>query len=218
MVHAKAEGQKQERQGHDMDSNQEKITIPKVVYRGDDKKLTERIRKFKAGTMRIVIFTIVGMILGWYSYTYYTDSFFITKIILAIPYKLSEAIYVSIIGTNAEQLMLQAGYPLTEFFPQSPLATFLAEQVTPVLIGGAIYGALGYFTGDKRVFTLQRFVKFFGIWCAVILLYIGSVYAVNAVDSKREPGVVHQEKVQEMAEPVENVTEEDGTDETDENE
>lgn len=162
---------------------QEQILIPKIVYQGDDKKLQERIGKFKAGTFRIVLFTIVGMFMGWHSMEYYADSFILTKVILAIPYKISEAIYVTVIGTGSEQVLWEEMKVFTEFFPLNPLATFLAERGTPVLIGGAIYGALAYFSGDKRVFTLNRFVKFFGIWCAVILLYIGGVYSVNVATS-----------------------------------
>lgn len=159
-----------------------KIEIPEVVYPGDDEKLKERVSKFKAGTFRIAVFTLVGFIMGLFSHTYVRDHFFPTKLIMAIPYKITETIYVFILGTDAEQMYLQnAGIGfLTEFFPHSYIATFLAETVTTVLIGGAIYGALAYFTGDKRVFTLQRFLKFAGIWCAVILLAVGAAYGVNA--------------------------------------
>lgn len=182
------------------DINQEQIPIPKVVYQGEDKKLQERIGKFKVGTFRIVLFTIVGMFMGWHSMEYYTDSFLLTKVILAIPYKISEAIYVTVIGTGAERVLWEEMKVFTEFFPLSPIATFLAERGTPVLIGGAIYGALAYFTGDKRVFTLNRFVKFFGIWCAVILLYIGGVYGVNAATSSMDN---FPKEVQEQVEIVE---------------
>lgn len=156
------------------------INIPKVDYDINDKKMLVHITKFKAGTLRIIAFTIVGMIIGWFGYTYTTDSFIITKIIFAIPYKISEAIYTKIIGTGyALPANLLFGYE-TEFFRQSALATFLAEHITPVVIGGAIFGCLAYFTGDKRVFTMQRFVKFVSVWIGIIIFYIGCVYGVNA--------------------------------------
>lgn len=160
-----------------------KLEIPSIVYQGDDKKLKERVRKFKAGTFRIALFTVVGFIMGHYSYTYVGENFLPMKAILAIPYKLNEALYVSILGTDAmvrgtEQYHMFTTF--TEFFPHSYLATFLAESVTTVLIGGAVYGALAYFTGDRRVFTLQRFIKFAGYWCAAILLCVGLAYGVNA--------------------------------------
>lgn len=165
---------------------QKKIEIPEVVYQGDDKKLKERVSKFKEGSLRIAVFTVVGFIMGAYSRNYTSVGFFPVKLILAVPYKISEAIYVSVIGTDAAQIrMIPFGgsdwhWFLTEYFPHSIVATFLAETVTTVLMGGAIYGALAYFTGDKRVFTMQRFVKFGAVWCAVLLVSIGTAYLVNA--------------------------------------
>ncbi len=165
---------------------EKKIDIPEVVYQGDDKRLKERVSRFKEGGFRIVVFTIVGFIMGAYSRTYTGIGFFPVKLILAVPYKISEAIYVSVIGTDAAQLRIipfgSMGWHwfFTEFFPHSIVATFLAEVVTTVLVSGAIYGALAYFTGDKRVFTLQRFLKFGAVWCAVILVSIGAAYLVNA--------------------------------------
>ena len=157
----------------------DKIEIPEVVYQGDDKKLKERIHKFKTGSFRIAVFTVVGLFMGFFSSTYTWDSFLPTKIIFSIPYKLTEAIYLSVLGTSGD--LRWPMYPAwTEFFPHSGLATFLAENVTTLLIGGAIYGSLAYFTGDKRVFTLQRFLKFAGCWCGIILLVIGLAYGINA--------------------------------------
>lgn len=163
---------------------QKKIEIPEVVYQGDDKKLKERVSRFKTGSFRIAVFTVVGFLMGAYSPNYTSVSFFPVKLILAIPYKISEAIYVSVIGTDARQMLtLWASdwhWYLTEYFPHSVAATFLAEVVTTVLVSGAIYGALAYFTGDKRVFTLQRFLKFGAVWCGIILISVGAAYLVNA--------------------------------------
>ena len=162
---------------------QRKIEIPEIVYQGDDKKLKERIFKFKAGSFRIAVFTVVGFIMGVFSHNYVRIAFFPMKLIMAIPYKASEAIYVSVIGTDAARLMVNFkerwAFMFTEFFPHSYIATFLAENVTTVLIGGAIYGSLAYFTGDSRVFTLRRFLKFAAVWCGVILTVIGLAYLVN---------------------------------------
>ncbi len=160
---------------------QDKILLPEITYQGDDKTLKERVTKFKAGTFRIFVFTIVGLIMGLYSHNYVSDTFFPTKLITAIPYKITEAIYVFLIGTDAPgRWNSQYCGWITEFFPHSMLSTLIAETLTTVFIGGAIYGSFAYFTGDKRVFTLERFMKFFGCWCAVILLCISSAYAVNA--------------------------------------
>lgn len=184
---------------------QKKIEIPEVVWQGDDRKLKERVSKFKAGSLRIAVFTIVGFVMGAYSRTYVQVSFFPIKLILAIPYKISEAIYVFVIGTDGAQMMPNRQkewyWYFTEFFPHSLIATFMAEICTTVLIGGAIYGTLAYFTGDKRVFTMQRFVKFAAVWCGIILLVIGASYLVNAraildnEDLKGEPHfIVHNSR------------------------
>lgn len=175
-----------------MDNIQEKIEIPSIGYQGDDKKLKERIFKFKVGSLRIAIFTVVGFVMGAFSHTYVRDSFLPTKVLLAVPYKLSEAIYVSILGTDAADAHHWMWPAMTEFFPHSQLATYVAEVVTVILIAGAIYGSLAYFTGDKRVFTLQRYLKFAGCWCAVILLSIGAAYGINAKavsDSEKLVGI-----------------------------
>ena len=157
-----------------MDNIQEKVEIPRIEYQGDDKKLKERVFKFKTGSLRIAVFTVVGFVVGFFSRTYTSDSFFPTKLILAIPYKINEAIYCSILGTDAATTRYWRWPPgQTIFFPRSQLATLFAEVVTTILISGAIYGSLAYFTGDKRVFTLGRYLKFAGCWCAVILLAIG---------------------------------------------
>lgn len=124
-----------------MDQAQDRIEIPQVTYHGDDKKLKERVSKFKAGTLRIVIFTIVGLFMGYYSHTYVTDPFFPTKLITAIPYKVMEAIYGSILHVDTMVSREFWGYTLEwEFFPYSALANPLAEPFTTMLIGGAIYG------------------------------------------------------------------------------
>lgn len=165
-----------------MEEKYTEINIPKVKCDADDKKMLARIRLFKVGAARIIIFIFVGFIIGWFGYTYTTDSFIVTKVIFAIPYKISEVIYISIIGTG--DMLVDNSYMGfdTIFFKQSMIATFLAEHITPVLVGGAIFGALAYFTGDKKVFTLNRFIKFFLIWSCIILVYIGCVYGVNAKD------------------------------------
>lgn len=179
MKHGPAERREMEKR-LEITENAERIEIPEIVYQGDDKKLKERVHKFKAGSFRIGVFTVMGLFMGFFSHTYPRDSFLPMKIIFATPYKLSEAIYVSVLGTDADIRNRGAIYlAYTEFFPHSGLATLLAETVTTILIGGAIYGMLAYFTGDKRVFTLQRFLKFAGCWCGIILLVIGLAYGIN---------------------------------------
>lgn len=174
-----------------MDEVRDKIEIPEVVYQGDDRKLKERVSKFKAGTLRIAVFTVVGLFMGYYSRTYVTDTFFPTKLLTAIPYKIMEAVYGSILKTDARMLAGEGFSFPDHFFPHSAIANLLAEPFTTMLIGAAIYGSLAYFTGDKRVFTMQRFLKFAGCWCALTLLVIGAAFGINAkakADNERFSG------------------------------
>lgn len=196
------------------------VSIPRISYTGEDKRLTERVRKFKVGSFRILVFTLVGMVMGFYSYTYHGDNFLPMKILLAIPYKLSEFLYVHVIGTGAQELWKEIAVlendpvpalRLTEFFPYSGLATRLAEHVTPMLIGGMVYGVLAYLTGDKRVFTMKRLAKFVGLWCMVIALFVAGVYGVNAYDSthwENRPQNAEMAEVIEMTETAGNTGEE----------
>lgn len=174
--------------GADMGVEQEKIEIPQVTYQGKDKKLKERVTKFKAGTFRIAVFTVVGLIMGGFSHVQYykDDPFRLARMIFMIPHKLTEALYflfgVEMGGSNAlvgEKIIIPWGWEMGAF-SRSYVAAVLAETVCPVLAGGAIYGLLAYFTGDKRVFTPRRFFKFAGCWCTVLLLLVGASLGINA--------------------------------------
>lgn len=170
----------------------ERIEIPQVTYQGDDRKLKERIFKFKAGTFRIVVFTIVGLYMGFYSRTYVWDTFFPTKLITAVPYKLTEAVYRLLVPANAGIPMGMRGWnTVGGYFLHSVIADLMAVPWTTMLVGGAVYGSFAYFTGDKRVFNLQRFMKFAGCWCVVILLVVGAAFGVEAkaeADNERFAG------------------------------
>jgi hypothetical protein len=154
--------------------------IPKAEYTGENQNLKLKVIKYNRGKSRIVLFTIIGLIMGWLSFHYTSDSFFITKLIMAIPYKISEAIYTTL---HHIPYMYQSEYRgvINEYFPESMLITFLAEKITPTLIGGAIYGSIGYFTGDKRIFTLSKYLRFALLWCGIILLWIGIVFAGDRI-------------------------------------
>lgn len=158
-------------------AREKELYIPDTVYDGGDQKLKEQVVHYEKGTRRILIFTLVGLIMGWFSITYYTDSFLITKIILAVPYKISEALYGLL--HEVPYLYTRQNGIFDAYFPQNQLYTFLAERITPVLTGGAVYGSLAYFTGDSRVFTLKRYLKFAAVWCALILGYAGIIIGLN---------------------------------------
>ncbi len=155
-------------------------TIPQTEYTGPDHRLKTGVIKYNRGRNRIIAFTIIGLIMGWLSFQYTRDPFIVTKIIMAIPYKISEAIYATLHSIPYAYRMSCVGM-MNEYFPQSQLITLLAERFTPVLIGGAMYGSIGFFTGDKRIFTLNKYLKFAFVWCCVILLWIGAVFAGNAI-------------------------------------
>ncbi|MDD3174356.1 MAG: hypothetical protein PHF63_11995 [Herbinix sp.] len=157
--------------------------IPKAEYTGTNQKLKMQIIKYNRGRGRIIAFTLIGFLMGWLSFHYTRDSFIVTKIIMAIPYKISEAIYLTI---NHIPYIYKNTYVgvMNEYFPQSFLITFLAERITPVFIGGAIYGSIGYFTGDKRIFTLSKYLKFASLWSGIIILWVGVVFVGNAISIK----------------------------------
>lgn len=164
----------------------QRLKLEPERFKVEDSRLKEQVAHYEKGTRRIVIFTLVGFLMGWFSILYYTDSFLVTKVILAVPYKLGEMIH---------NIFHQADYRTywgteflpwaNEFFPGDRLSTFLAERIVPVLFGGAIYGSLAYFTGDKRIFTLKRYLKFAAAWAVIILGFTGITFGINAWNEKR---------------------------------
>lgn len=154
---------------------QEGIAIPKVSYEGGDKVLKEQVIHYEKGTRRIIIFTVVGLLMGWFGYRYYGETFLPMKMILAVPYKLSEmlhhALHPAVLGELGKA---------DAFFPQAPILSWLAEYGTSALFGGAIYGSLAYFTGDKRIFNLSGYVKFGCAWAALISVWTAGLLGGNA--------------------------------------
>lgn len=150
------------------------VYIGEEVPKCEEGTFKKYIYKYKKGMARTIVFTIVGMIMGWMSIRYVSDSFIVTKIITAIPYKISEIIYGFLY--EPPYIYLREG---NAFFPQAQVVSFMAERLTPVLIGGAIYGSLGYFTGDRRIFTFKKYIKFAMVWSSIILIWIASMFVVN---------------------------------------
>ncbi|MGE4352565.1 MAG: hypothetical protein AB7D36_00580 [Oscillospiraceae bacterium] len=170
------------------------MTLPQTVYQGSPDALKRRVIKFDKGISRIVIFTIVGLVLGWFSYYYRTIGFWPLKAVIALPYKLS--FWIHTLLHHRSDMEIQYGWMYfqnTDFFPESVTATIIAERVTAVLFGGAIYGALAYCTGDKRIFTLQRLMTFLACWTVLIVLTIGlsfgvSTYQINQMETLENVG------------------------------
>lgn len=173
------------------------VAIPKQTFQGEDKELKEQVVCYEKGTARIVIFTIVGMIMGWFSRIYVTQEFFLIKLVLCVPYKISEIIYRTLGGWNAKvnfsssvvEYWRISGYDMFGIFPFQTVISAMAEYLTPVLIGGAIYGSLAYFTGDKRIFTLTKYLKFGVVWLAVIGLYVGGVFGAYHISMENMNGL-----------------------------
>ncbi|HWQ77193.1 MAG TPA: hypothetical protein VN381_00105 [Anaerovoracaceae bacterium] len=160
-------------------AGEEAIRLPEAEY--GDANLKERVEHYDKGNKRILVFTVVGLILGWFSYRYYITDFLPLKIIIAIPYKVSEMLHVAlhdhsfIYLTHSERAMMDA------FFPQSYFASVVAEYGVSALIGGAVYGSIGFFTGDKRIFTLTKYLKFAAVWFAVIAVVTGGTFLANHI-------------------------------------
>lgn len=139
----------------------------------------QQIISGKKGSNRIIIFSMAGLLIGLFSHFYEKDTFIITKVILGLPYKISEAIYQFMIGTDAADAEETLANLNTDFFPHSLIATGMAEWVTPMLIGVLLVGSFAYFTGDKKIFTLQRYTRFLFGNIIVIAMFICLAYGVN---------------------------------------
>lgn len=171
----------------------EEIAIPRQSFQGEEGKLKEQAVHYEKGTRRIVVFTIVGMIMGWFSKLYVVQEFFPIKLILCVPYKISEILYRTLGGWGGSHIYNEAVYDMWQpdimdmwgMFPFAAIIGGLAEWITPVLIGGAIYGSLAYFTGDKRIFTLTKYLKFAGVWAAVLGLYVGILFGAYPIHLQR---------------------------------
>lgn len=143
--------------------------------------LKEQVEKYDKGTRRILVFTIVGLIMGWFSYKYYITDFLPLKAVIGIPYKISEMIHVSLHEHSYIYLTTAARWSLDEFFPQAYFASFFAEYGISSLIGGAVYGSIGFFTGDKRIFTLAKYFRFAAIWAVIISLSVAGTFLANHI-------------------------------------
>ena len=157
------------------------IDLPQIARDVEDNKLIQRIIKRRKGLQRIVLFSIIGFILGFLSFYYTKDRFIVTKIIMAVPYKLSELIFSSLRPASNGYIAVIGGFGRTlrdSFFPQFTLLGLIAERFTPSIIGMGLYGSLGYFTGDKKVFTLEKYVRYLIKGLAAIVLWVFLIFGV----------------------------------------
>lgn len=149
-----------------------------IVFDCESSDFKKHIYKFNRGLSRIVVFTLIGLILGWLSNRYRVDTCIVTKILEGILYKISDTTYRCLY----EPTHLYQG---EIYFPQAGAVAFLAERITPVLIGGAVYGSIGYFTGSRRIFTWKKYLYFISMWVGIIVLWIGSMFVANEWSLKK---------------------------------
>lgn len=76
----------------------------------------QQIISGKKGSNRVALFCTAGVLIGLFSHLYEKDTFFITKGILGLPYKISEAIYQFMIGTDAADAEETLANLNTDFF------------------------------------------------------------------------------------------------------
>jgi hypothetical protein len=51
--------------------------------------------------------------------------------------------------------------------------------IIPSIIGGCIYGSIGYLTEKRDIYTLKKFALFILKWVAAIILSIGIILGIN---------------------------------------
>ena len=93
--------------------------IPREVFDGDEEILKKRVIHFKKGARRIFVFTIVGLIMGWFSYLYVGVGFFPLKLIIAVPYKINEIIHNFFHGTDRKSTRLNSSHQKGSRIPAS---------------------------------------------------------------------------------------------------
>lgn len=141
--------------------------------------LKEQVEHYHKGTRRILVFTLVGLVMGWFSYMYYTTDFLLLKVLIGIPYKLNEMVHTAFHNHSMIYLTEQVDALHDEFFPQASWVSFVAERGISALMGCAIYGSIGFFTGDKRIFTLTKYLKFAAVWICILAITIAGTFFAN---------------------------------------
>ncbi|ADY55405.1 hypothetical protein Sgly_1079 [Syntrophobotulus glycolicus DSM 8271] len=145
----------------------------------EDEVLVRKIKARIKGMRRIILYGLLGFILGLFSRFYTLDEFLLTKAMMALPYKLAEfvlGIFFSgnvVLSGDRMYYYYQGGMG---FFPYHPLLDFLATTVTPAIIASFMAVMIGYFLSDKRVFRRQNILKFLVTWFIIFLVWTGTLY------------------------------------------
>ncbi|HHY71596.1 MAG TPA: zf-HC2 domain-containing protein [Thermoanaerobacterales bacterium] len=150
----------------------------------EDEILIERIKIRKSGVRRIILYGVLGFILGLFSHYYTMDKFIVTKAIMALPYKLAEFGLGLFFSNNVLSPWQHMGYhhvtPGMGYFPFNRVLDFLASILTPAIL--SCFGALiiGYLFSDKRVFQRKRILRFLVTAVSVFLIWIVILHGIYA--------------------------------------
>lgn len=159
-----------------LDENIKRLELPKEDMTDENTNLLKKVLKRRRDTRRILIFSIIGMFMGFFSFTYRQQNIFILKLIIGIPYKIME-MFMLYIRPEVTDIFSSPAYMDNSIFLKFRVLSAVAERVLPCIIGGCIYGSIGYITGDKSIFTLKKFVVFISKWAAAAALCVGLLFA-----------------------------------------
>ncbi|MCC5909057.1 MAG: zf-HC2 domain-containing protein [Clostridiaceae bacterium] len=146
-----------------------------------DEILVEKIKAHRKGIRRIYAYGFLGFLLGLFSLKYTSDSFIVTKAIMALPYKLAEfmlGIFFSRYKLNQWDPMYSHFQRGMGYFPYNPILGLIVELVTPALVAMFLAMAVGYLTSDKRVFQRKRILRFILSATMIFALWFGAIYGV----------------------------------------
>ncbi|SDK92787.1 zf-HC2 domain-containing protein [Natronincola ferrireducens] len=155
------------------------LLLQKQTLEVEDEVLVEKIKAHRKGIRRIYAYGTLGFLLGLFSLKYTTDSFIVTKAIMALPYKVAEfmlGIFFSGNKLNQWDPMYRHFQRGMGYFPHNPILGLIVELVTPALVAMFLAMAVGYLTSDKRVFQRKRIVRFILSAALIFALWFGAIY------------------------------------------
>lgn len=147
----------------------------------DDEVLVEKIKSHRKGVRRIYAYGFLGFLLGLFSLKYTSDSFIVTKAIMALPYKLAEFMLGIFFSGNKLNQWDSMHYHFQRgmgYFPHHPILGLIVELVTPALVAMFLAMGIGYLTSDKRVFQRKKILRFILSAAIIFALWFGTIYGV----------------------------------------
>lgn len=157
---------------------QNPLPLPKNTEDIEDDVLIAKIKARRKGILRITLYGILGFLLGMFSHCYTRDDFFLTKVIMALPYKLAEFALNIFFASNKMSPWQQNFFILggSEVFPFNPILDYLAGIITPAIIASFIAITISYLLSDKRVFLRKKIINFFAAGFLIFTIWIGLLY------------------------------------------